>query len=460
MAWGDSGSDNAVDRWIQQLNNNDPRLTSLHILSFRVVTPTQFVALFRALAQNTTLEHLYCSGHALDRACVEQLADALTLNETLLSLTLGNSDFGAGHGALVQLLCEGLAVNEGLKTLDLENKGLSLASVGYVAACLAKNTCLESLVLSRNQLDDACMEVLAPVLPQSSLRTLNLSLNAVGPRGACVLAQHLGVLSVLDVSDNPLLEGATVLGEALASNTTLQTLKMMHVSSVEDRDDKEEEEDKDKEDKDKEEESSPTEDPRSVHGNALFSAVMKSLATNRHLTHLWLDGNGIQSRAVIEAGDFSGSHLVELRLRSNQLEDAAMTAFVPKMPPSLVHLELGDNAVSPCGLAVLLSSHLEYIGLFSNVIGGFGSGATLPLFEHSQVRTLDIGCNQVTREDIEAMVQVVETGVPYLTLLEAGGNAQDEDREAWEQAVVRLQEIRPHLEVAWKRLMSGEMKEI
>ncbi|KAL0095542.1 hypothetical protein J3Q64DRAFT_1693671 [Phycomyces blakesleeanus] len=466
MGWGDS--DNSIEKWVKQLKSNDPTLKSLHILSFRVVTPSQFASLFTALAQNKTLKELYCSGHALDTNAVEQLSEALTLNDTLESLNVGNSEFGSVlNGKLMTILCEGLAVNEGLVKIDLENKGLTMGSITTLAECLKKNERLQNLNLSRNSIDDTSFPEFAKAIPQTNLRELNVSMNSIGPVGARILADNLGKLEVLDISDNPLMEGASALGHALATNQHLHTLKMMSVSSPEQElslppaataENENEEENKDGE---LEEPAEEEDDGRSVHGNSLFEAILASIDSNSKLTHLWLDSNGIETSAFKQVENLAKSSLVDIRLRRNKIDDKAIESLTKVIPQSLVHLELGENQIGGLGLWKLLSTHLHYIGLFSNQVGGFSDYPDiLPVLTQSGARSLDIGCNKVTRQDMEAVIEILlGQGVPHLKLLEIGGNAEEKDKDAWESAVGRLKEIREDLEVAWKRLMSGEMNE-
>ncbi|KAI8376410.1 uncharacterized protein BYT42DRAFT_574485 [Radiomyces spectabilis] len=452
MVWG--GNDNAVEKWIDQLLTNDPKLVSLHILSFRQVSSAQLAAIFSALAQNTTLKELYCSGHALDADAVEQLAEALTLNDTLQILNIGDANFGtADDGKLVRILSEGLAVNEGLVTLDLENKGLTKESASHIFRALSANNTLTSLSLARNNLTSLpdCSE-----LTLNSLRELNLAMNNIDAAGARNIAAQLPRLALehLNVSDNPLLDGANAIGEALRENTTLRILKLSNVAAVEEV-----------------LELPPTattptgqlqeiapkidEEQQTENGNALMRTLAQSLRCNSTIQQLWLDSNGIDVRGLAELGQLENSALVELRLRNNRIDDDGAIALAANFK-SLRTIELGENTIGPIGLGALLETSFEYVGLFSNKVGGFGASLDLlPTLETSGVVTLDMGCNGMKVEDLEAMVQILQQGgVPKLKLLEIGGNAQDRDMEAWEQLVAQLESIRPQLRVAWKRSMS------
>ncbi|CEP16427.1 hypothetical protein [Parasitella parasitica] len=459
MVWG--GNDGAVDRWVKQLEENDRKLVSLHILSFRRISTIELGRIFDAISTNTVLEDLYVSGHALDAACMNQLSEALTLNNTLRTLNLGDTSFGL-HADVFGLFCEGLAANEGLLKLDLENKGLKHATIRLLAEALKKNKHLESINVSRNDLDDEAVEILAPCLTR--LKTVNMAINHIGAAGAKTIAEKMlgpsSQIEELELSDNPLLEGASVLASALKDNRRLRVLKMVDVVSNEQEltslppsalgeaveggklDDEEEHK--------KRKNSDQT---RALHGNALAEAVGRALEINTALTCLWLDNNAIESSALNHlAANLGKSGLLELKLRQNRLEDEAALLLADAID-GLQHLELGENGVSAKGFGALLDTKLDYLGLFSNTVGGFGSDPSLlPQLLSSKISRLDIGCNGIVHQDVEAIVQVlINKGVPELRLLEMGGNVEDKEIEQWENTLKRLLSERDKLEVIWKR---------
>ncbi|KAI9494501.1 hypothetical protein BDB00DRAFT_306423 [Zychaea mexicana] len=406
MVWG--GNDNAVQKWVKQLNENDPKLTTLHILSMRRLSQDDLKSIFAALAHNTALKVLYCSGHALEQEAMDQLSEALTLNDTLETLNIGNAELGQ-HDDLLRIFGEGLAVNEGLHHLDLENKGLSDASLTALAPALAKNTTLRSLNLARNELKNA-------IEPLDTLRCLNLAGNKIDAAGARTLATRLAQLEELDVSNNPLMEGAGALTAALANNTALKSLKLMGVTAL--NSDNEEEDTAD-----------------SIHGNALMQNLAEALKINRRLSRVWLDRNGIESQALESLSTtLAPSGLTELRLRNNRVDDqGAKWLAQASAHDRRVHLDLGGNAI------------------------GYEGFELLPELKTSAVESLDVGCNGITVDDLEAIVTVLlQEGVPQLRLLEMGGNAKEEETEAWEAAITRLQAEREELEVAWKRFMQEQ----
>ncbi|KAI8387258.1 hypothetical protein BD560DRAFT_381936 [Blakeslea trispora] len=461
MAWG--GNDGAVDRWVKQLEENDAKLVSLHILSFRRVTTADLARIFRAIGSNTVLKDLYVSGHALDATCVDCLSEALTINDTLQSLNLGNAHFGA-NSDVFGLFCEGLAANEGLIKLDLENKGLLTAaedkkyeSVCLLAEALAKNKHLKELSIARNDLDSHAVELLAPAL--TGIQKINMAINQIESKGAHAVAQHVlaphSHVQELDLSDNPLLDGACLLGKALAKNQTLRTLKLTDVVSniehdlsalppaaLDPQDGKLEETD----DKKK------TNPLRSMHGNALMDAIGQALSTNNTLSNLCLDNNAIETSSLSNlAQHINKSGLTELKLRQNRIDDEGAELLATFF--SLRYLELGENTISVKGFGALLNTQLEYLGLFNNRVGGFGADdVVLPDLSSSKIIRLDIGCNTIDHRDVEAMADILlKGGVPHLKLLEMGGNVEDKEIELWQETLDRVSQHRDKLEIVWKR---------
>lgn len=439
MVWG--GNDNAVQKWIKQLQDNDPSLKTLHIMSMRRLSQSDFQSIFGALAHNTTLKELYCSGHALDIETMEQLSEALTLNDTLESLNIGTPSLGENK-QLLSIFCEGLAVNEGLQHLDLENKGLDNDAIALLADSLVKNETLRSLNLARNNMTDEIIEKLNEGL--RGLERLNLADNAIGAQGARALQLHQ--LQELDFSNNPLMEGASDLAAKLEDNHHLTSLKLVNITTTT---------------QDEPQEDDTTTPACSEHGNALIHQLATAMKSNRTLTHLWVDQNGIESSAV-EWKDLCKGNLIELRMRDNKIDDQGAASLAEGIMQdnnnnkcTLEHLDLGSNTIGYEGFGALLNTSIRHLGLFNNNVNGFPE--SLPGLEESGVEALDIGCNNISITDLEGIVAVLaQQGVPRLRLLEMGGNAKEQDMEAWESAIAKLQEARAEIQVAWKRFMEQQ----
>ncbi|RUP42960.1 hypothetical protein BC936DRAFT_137838 [Jimgerdemannia flammicorona] len=462
MAWGSNA--NAVNEWVRRLTTNDPTFISLHILSFRRVTPAEFATLFSAIGQNRTLRELYCSGHRLDVAAMQSLVDALKVNMTVTSVNVGGSTFGTDEkGGLFETLCEGLAKNTGVAKIDLENKGLTVQSARVLAKCIEKHRFLTEINLCRNSLDDEAVEVVcwgiaagATVNALSPLRRLDLSMNSIRKKGAEAIAEILAnpnvMLTDLDLSDNPLtVAGATAIGTALAYNKSITSLKISGITGAE----------LGNLDLDASKALNPSNKPTA--GDLVLVAIAGSLRTNTTLQSLHMIANdigplGIQTLASSLA---SNTALTDLRLRQNRIgNDGALTlgkALSGSGNRTLRRLDLAENSISSVGFAHLIQCEgVEYLGLFNNRINTYGETLTfLPSADHHELRTLDLGCNAVTTTDFAVLCRALTEGfAPALQSLDIGGNVRNEEEEhqKWEDLEEELMEKRQGLDVAWKRV--------
>ncbi|KAG0243937.1 hypothetical protein BGW41_000770 [Actinomortierella wolfii] len=406
MAWGGGGSNN-VELWVKRLRDNDPSFTSLHILSFRRVTPGELGHIFEALQHNEHLKELYASGHALDPSSASALAESLKHNKTLERLNIGHDHFGVDK-TLVERVCQGLALNKGLKRLDLENKGFGgpQGTIEILAKALESPDChLEELVLARNHMTDDDVRVLCTSLTKNEcLQKLDLSLNEFGQAGTEAIAQllagqdgavcngdtsstsHGGKLIEIDLSDNEITEqGGRAIGEALATNKVLRRLRMSSV--IEPPLPVEEDEKVDNplpRDQTLEELAQPLTEAEiqeiKSEGDAILEAIAASLRTNQTLQELWMDYcdlTPVSIQALAEALRTNAS-LTTLRLRNNRVGNrgarslgAAMTktSGADGYNSTLTALELGANKIGQPGWQGLAGAcSLESLGLYDNTV--------------------------------------------------------------------------------------------
>ncbi|KAL1933339.1 hypothetical protein VTP01DRAFT_7429 [Rhizomucor pusillus] len=413
MVWG--GNDNAVQKWVKQLTENDPNLTSLHILSVRRLSEQDLVSIFAAIANNTVLQEFSCSGQKLTTKSCEQLCSTLKANSTLKKINVGSQELGQDT-SLFGLICQGLAENQGLTHFDVENKALTDECIDILCRHLINNKTLQSLNLARNKLADNAAESLKRILGQEqhSLKELILFGNAIGPAGARALSSSLH-LEYLDLSNNPLGEGAAELINPQA--TKLQVLKLNGVATE-------------------------------PHGNAIIQAMAERPSNLRHIE---LNENHIDSTPFKDLTDLGC--VEELHLRDNKIDDEGIASLAEHLAQrSWERLELGDNAISHRGFGLLLNTSVKHIGLFNNKVNSFPDD--LPSFLESGVVSLDLGCNQISVQDLNIMVDVIlANGVPKLRVLEMGGNAKETETEQWSAAIERLTQGRPAINVAWRRYM-------
>ncbi|KAJ2964240.1 hypothetical protein NQZ79_g806 [Umbelopsis isabellina] len=451
MAWG--GNDKAVEKWIKRLEENDPTFTELHILSFRIVPSVELARLFTALGRNSTLQHLYCSGLPIETDAMECLSEALALNDTLLSINVGTSSFGSDL-ALFQSFCAGLAANESLQKVDMDNKGLTAESIKILAESIKKNGIVKDLILSRNKLENDSVETLMEILgenPSSHLMLLDLSMNEINKYGTHAIADYLkkpSMLCKLDLSDNPIGSGSTTIIEALKENKSLKSLKL--AGTLE------------------EEENFNLDEPKNMSqkesvGDIVLKALSKIFPA-KQLEEIWLDGLNISDIGMSSlASTIRDSGIYHLRMRRNNITDDGAIELAKTMQESgqyPSYLELGENAITVNGFVELLACpKLNVLGLFNNKINKLN---TVEFKVCPNISSLDIGCNGISTEDFNVICDALTDGFgPNLTILELGGNVNntDEELERWETMAAAVQEARPNIDMTWKRMHAVDDRE-
>ncbi|KAG0211160.1 T-complex-associated testis-expressed protein 1 [Mortierella sp. NVP41] len=544
MAWG-GGNTNSVDGWVKRLRENDSSFTSLHILSFRRVTTAELGIVFDALATNSTLKELYASGHSLDLDAALKLSQALQQNSTLERLNIGNDRLGANAG-VVKALAEGLARNKGLVKLDLELKSLGGQCEGdegegglrALGEALEKNQDLQELNLARNKLTDQDIEVLCNALAHNrGLKILDLSLNSLGERGAravaALLANENCGLREIDLSDNELTEeGGMAIGQALKTNRHLQKLRMSSSMDpplpVEDGDEDNLQWDDDVATLNRALTADQEAEIRS-DGDAVLETLAESLKHNQTLQEIWMDYCNISSVGASFLADAlrSNQGLTTIRMRNNRIGNRGARALGAALNPTnnddvsdsgsgnvynttLKNLELGSNKVGVLGWHGLVgASSLESLGLYENGIGVLHEAidshllpssssipttpttpslsATIPNGASTAHKCLeklvhlDVGCNGISRENFTQLgVSLIKGSLPSLIRLEIAGNGDrsqapqdpghghddgddngdgdgdeseprpDDEQAAWERVADRIEEARSGLVIHWK----------
>ena len=198
-----------------------------------------------------TLEHIELTNCGIGPVRTQDLAQALCVNTSVKTLKLSYNPLGdEGAKALAEMLGGNGAESSGTVNTTLEHVDLSLCCIGpvgaqHLAQALCVNTSVKTLKLSRNLLGYRGAKALAEMLGAESSGTVNTTLEHVdlsncdiGPVGAQHLAQALCVntsVKTLKLSGNPLGdEGAKVLAEMLgaeSSGTVNTTLEHIDINS-------------------------------------------------------------------------------------------------------------------------------------------------------------------------------------------------------------------------------------
>lgn len=152
--------------------------------TFHNIGPSEVSDFCQALAENHSLEELFCSGHSLPAVSAEAFGAALRKNRSLKFLSLGCSALG-DEGLLAILKDWDNAV---LETLDLEFKGLGVGGLRGLRNVLCTECNLREIRLGRNELDDEAVEELAQGVEKSyTLTKLLLDQNSFTAAGCRAL---------------------------------------------------------------------------------------------------------------------------------------------------------------------------------------------------------------------------------------------------------------------------------
>jgi hypothetical protein len=122
-----TGSFNSCDALLKRVEENDPTLIELVILSMKTFGAKEVERLAAALAsgQNTHLQTISASGHAIPPESLRIFGAAIASGKSnLKNLAIGDSKMGDDG---VCALCQGLAStteNQQLESIDLSYKGM------------------------------------------------------------------------------------------------------------------------------------------------------------------------------------------------------------------------------------------------------------------------------------------------------------------------------------------------
>jgi len=175
------------------------------------------------------LDQIHLSHTSLTASCLAPLFACLQGNKTVHTLNLSNTPLGDG---LAKPLSALLAQNS-LRVLNLWNVNLTDAGASEISASLTKNTSLVTLNLRANAIGPAGAQALASaVLKHPALSLVDLWWNPVGDKGAGAWAQvaREGKVKELHLGGNDLELGSAtkkLWQEALKSSKSLQSLHFL-----------------------------------------------------------------------------------------------------------------------------------------------------------------------------------------------------------------------------------------
>lgn len=143
------------------------------------------------LAANTTLRHLNLGNCNLSRASLINISKALAVNKGLCTLSFAGNIFDVEAASMLGATLGGGGV-QALKFLNLSSCHLDDAAGAKLAAGLATNHGLETLMLRNNCLHEASASVIAEALQRNtSLTCINLELNSLDVKALVKVNQLL-----------------------------------------------------------------------------------------------------------------------------------------------------------------------------------------------------------------------------------------------------------------------------
>jgi Ran GTPase-activating protein (RanGAP) involved in mRNA processing and transport len=352
-------------------------------------------------------------------------------------------------------LAPGIAASASLVQLNLEAKGLTAAGCATLGEALAANsrtatsadrtgyTGIAELLLGQNSLGgDGLSALLEGVGSSVGLRTLDLSScslegeGAVQPLAAALQQGKLPSLGVLRLDGNTLSgTGIAALADTFGAAASLQQLHLQ----------------------------------RCCLGPEAAAALAPALPSA--LQVLNLAGNTIGSRgalalaAAMTAGSVPQLH--KLVLCDCGLGDdgiAAVAAALGATAAGSLALDLSGNTAGSAAMAALAAAPLTALCLHDCKLGGPGGGAvelTALLAQpasFAQLKELDLSGNGLEASQLLAVLEaaMADAGsLPCLRLLVIAANPGAAEAEVAD-AVERLQELRPDLDVVRRAADTGE----
>jgi len=364
-----------------EMLRTDSRLTALK-LNNASMRFNDAAAISEALLSNYTLTSLDLADNDIGSLGAAELAAALEHHPEIMSLDLRNNSIGAtGAAALCELLQETSALTE----LDLRSNRIEETAAALFAQALELNDSLTRLDLGGNSIRNEGAISLAEVLlvNSSSLTSLNLARNDIGPAGAAALGLALcsnTALSSLMLNGNDIGDaGATALAEALHGNCALTSLNLS--------------------------------------GNELSSAAAVALAAalrvNGTLKTLDLFGNKLGSAGANALGAALDCNrtLTSLDLGVNNVDDmgaAALAETVLSVDSMLMPLEGNRSCARLLAAATkgckTQPSTLVALNLEGNAIGNLGAAAfALALRTNCSLTSLNLGRNDIGNDGVTAL---------------------------------------------------------
>lgn len=440
------------------VNGREPQLLllsqydeSVETLLFtnRTVSPAEGNQIVHTIRSTVSLNELDLTSCSIRSDLLYEIIAAFAENTTLVEVRLNFLHLGMvrhNHVSLVHTLRAALQGNTVLRRLHLERNDLGPAGLQVIAAMLEENFTIEELLLGRNNLTGgmACLgEALAV---NESLVTLKLShnrLNDADVEVLCELLPHNVVLETLDLEGNEIGPGVVGRVKTLTKNSgTVVRVKngtgaiAMAI------------------------EINTTLNVLNLRGNKLNSSGAAVLADSLKVIHRPLPvGLPPQYRHTDEKLDIPGfglvlaekirkirndGHLKSVDISNNSIRASGAAAFAPviNVNPWLIEVRISGNDFRVAGARAFAkhlasSKTLLLLDISENELGDSGCIVICKALQSPEcgLQTLFLGANHINRVGAEAIAEVLHVNNTLTHLDIAKSNIRDSGAELLGEAV-------------------------
>ena len=367
------------------------------------------VVILQALQEHSKLKVINLGGNNLTAHVAEDLATIVKNNSGLEELYLSNN----GLKTSASVIFKALKKKSNLRILHLNNTLMTEEVAEDLAAAIRNNSSLEQLCLESNRLGLSAVMILQALQEHSRLKVLDLddnNLTAHVAKDLATIVKNNSGLEELYLSNNGLKTSASVILKALKEKSNLRILHLNNTLMTEE----------------------VAEDLAAAirHNTSLeqlclesnrsgLSAVMILQALQEHsrLKGLNLDDNNLTAHVAEDLATIvkNNSGLEELYLSNNGLKTSASVIFKAlKKKSNLIILHLNNTLMTEEvaeDLATVLrnNSSLEQLCIGSNRLGLSAVVILQALQEHSRLKVLDLGDNNLTTHVAKDLATIVKT---------------------------------------------------
>ena len=388
------------------ITKNNPGLNKLYLSNNSLKTSVAII--LKALKEKSFLKKIHLNNNVITEEVVEDLAAAIRNNSSLEELCIGSNRLGLSAVMILQALQE----HSRLKVLNLSGNNLTAHVAKDLATIVKNNPGLEELYLFNNGLKTSACVILKALKKKSNLTILHLNNTLMTEEVAEDLAAAIknnSSLEELCIGSNRLGLSAVMILQALQEHSKLKVLNIdnnnltAHVA-----------------------EDLATIVKNNSGLNKLYlsnnclktsaSVILKALKDKSNLTILHLN-NTLMTGEVVEdlaAVIRNKSSLKKLSLESNRLGLSAVVILQALQEHSrLKVLNLGGNNLTAhvaedLAAAIRNNSSLEKLCIGSNRLGLSAVMILQALQEHSRLKVLNLGGNNLTAHVAEDLATIVK----------------------------------------------------